>query len=286
MSWLYSRALVEAYSAGTCLDGGLSAPSRSTPTPLGYLWRDKTTDAWRRFPSGMTFEPLTEDRGAAVLMSYLAAFPVRTSASQEKVPELTVNDLDCGAKWRESSARYDRASSSWKTHRSLFAEALPESSVTFPRWGMLRLGALWERQTSARRIIDNASGSLASMKQKIEPYGSNVLVAMSGGATCTNSTHTTATAQASKIGTGTSTRTSPPVEKWPTPAARDYRFPNKKTYRDRKGCKKGEQLPNAVGGPLNPTWAEWLMGWPLGWTDCAPLGMDRYQAWRRSLGDY
>lgn len=26
----------------------------------------------------------------------------------------------------------------------------------------------------------------------------------------------------------------------------------------------------APGGPLNPMWVEWLMGFPLGWTDLAP----------------
>ena len=29
----------------------------------------------------------------------------------------------------------------------------------------------------------------------------------------------------------------------------------------------GEQLPNVVGGSLNPTFVEWLMGFPDGWTD-------------------
>ena len=29
------------------------------------------------------------------------------------------------------------------------------------------------------------------------------------------------------------------------------------------------------GGQLNPTWVEWLMGWPLGWTDLKPLEMDK-----------
>jgi hypothetical protein len=57
------------------------------------------------------------------------------------------------------------------------------------------------------------------------------------------------------------------ARKWPTPAARDYRHPNSKSYQDRGGGSKGEQLPNAVGGSLNPTWVEWLMGLPLGWTD-------------------
>lgn len=32
-------------------------------------------------------------------------------------------------------------------------------------------------------------------------------------------------------------------------------------------------------GPLNPTWTEWLMGWPPGWTDCEPLATDKYRSW-------
>jgi DNA (cytosine-5)-methyltransferase 1 len=31
-----------------------------------------------------------------------------------------------------------------------------------------------------------------------------------------------------------------------------------------------------TGGKLNPTWVEWLMGWPLGWTDLKPLEMDKF----------
>jgi DNA (cytosine-5)-methyltransferase 1 len=42
---------------------------------------------------------------------------------------------------------------------------------------------------------------------------------------------------------------------------------------------------NAVaGGKLNPTWVEWLMGWPPGWTDLEPLATDRYQSWLQQHG--
>ena len=32
---------------------------------------------------------------------------------------------------------------------------------------------------------------------------------------------------------------------------------------------------------LNPNWVEWLMGWPIGWTDLKPLGMDKFRSWRQ-----
>lgn len=36
-----------------------------------------------------------------------------------------------------------------------------------------------------------------------------------------------------------------------------------------------------AGGQLNPTWVEWLMGWPLEWTALKPLEMDRFHEWQR-----
>ncbi len=39
------------------------------------------------------------------------------------------------------------------------------------------------------------------------------------------------------------------------------------------------------GGRPNPECGEWLMMWPIGWTDLRPLAMDRYQAWRHSHGE-
>ena len=80
MSWLFSQALVAEYSAANSLDGAPSAPSNTTPTPQVFLWRDKTTDAWKRFPSGLTCEPLTADRGEGLLTWFRAGFRAKTSA--------------------------------------------------------------------------------------------------------------------------------------------------------------------------------------------------------------
>jgi hypothetical protein len=44
-------------------------------------------------------------------------------------------------------------------------------------------------------------------------------------------------------------------------------------------------LADQVGGSLNPTWVEWLMGWPLGWTDLKPLATDRCLSVQPPHGD-
>ena len=39
-----------------------------------------------------------------------------------------------------------------------------------------------------------------------------------------------------------------------------------------------------VFGQLNPTWVEWLMGFPLGWTALEPLATASYPQWQREHG--
>ena len=62
------------------------------------------------------------------------------------------------------------------------------------------------------------------------------------------------------------------VLKCATPTARDWRSGKaSQATHDRNSRPLSEQ----IGGSLNPTWVEWLMGWPLGWTDLKPLGTDK-----------
>ena len=55
-----------------------------------------------------------------------------------------------------------------------------------------------------------------------------------------------------------------------------YQTPVARMWKD-SGSAPGEMARNSptlamqAGGSLNPTWVEWLMGWPLGWTDLKPL---------------
>ena len=49
-----------------------------------------------------------------------------------------------------------------------------------------------------------------------------------------------------------------------TPCARDYRTGQRKRYENKA---RANNLNDQIGGQLNPTWVEWLMGFPPGWTD-------------------
>ena len=43
--------------------------------------------------------------------------------------------------------------------------------------------------------------------------------------------------------------------------------------------KKPIGLAARLGGPPHPEYLEWMMGWPIGWTELSPLEMDGYQEW-------
>ncbi len=65
---------------------------------------------------------------------------------------------------------------------------------------------------------------------------------------------------------------------WPTPRATDAmtefmetigaRLEAGSAYRHR--LEEAVSLAGSTHGQLNPTWVEWLMGFPLGWTDLGP----------------
>ena len=128
--------------------------------------------------------------------------------------------------------RFDPDTLSLKTSETCLVESkelgLNEFSGTFPRSGMMRSGTVYQLPNLARTITEIGSGSFATQNRK-----------------------------------------------WPTPSTRDY----KGGYiggRIRNGKVSWDTLDVAVqhtdnqektNGTLNPTWGEWLMGFPLGHTD-------------------
>ena len=70
-------------------------------------------------------------------------------------------------------------------------------------------------------------------------------------------------------------------KKFPTPKLSDYKDRgNMSNPSIQRRAAKGKQMDlsmvaHPTSGQLNPTWVEWLMGWPLGWTELKPLEMDK-----------
>jgi hypothetical protein len=73
------------------------------------------------------------------------------------------------------------------------------------------------------------------------------------------------------------------VQKFPTPTADDSSNATRASgdYQSLTRCV--QQTPQAAGGTLNPTWVEWLMGWPLGWTSTQPMPQATWDAWRSAF---
>jgi hypothetical protein len=87
------------------------------------------------------------------------------------------------------------------------------------------------------------------------------------------------------------------VKMWPTPDASGFwakDVPKMLARRERvKATSKngngfGLTIGQAIaieenGGQLNPTWVEWLMGWPLLWTSMEPMKARKFLAWQRAF---
>ncbi len=158
MSWLFSRALEEAYLAGGYSDGAPSAPLSAILTPQASLWHAKTTEFWSHFPSGMTCEHLTDDFGEAMLMSFLEGFPVKTSVPQDPSKDLSDPVLDCGQRWSVSSRRYNLDTCGSRTQTNSSEEDLIPSSPALPRWGTMRGGVCSALTTLELPTAETVSG--------------------------------------------------------------------------------------------------------------------------------
>ena len=301
MSWLFSLALVEASSPGICLDGAACALWSGTATQPASWLPARTTEACRLSRSGTTFKPLTDAYGQAVLTWCLEDSHARTSVAPERVQESTGAAVECGTTWRGLSVRFDLNTCSWKTAQCLFPGDLPESSVTLPRWGMMRGGECWERTMPGHHTSGTAFGLWRTPQAGDGQRGAqDATKRMAGGQgvrlmdqVVTPAMWPTPRAanpgsrpngmggkiiqEEVQIAEGLRSRA---IKLWPTPTAQDAKNNGAPSQQDRNT----KPLNAEVGGQLNPNWVEWLMGWPIGWTDLKPLETDKCQLWQESHG--
>lgn len=201
-------------------------------------------------------------------MSSQAASPAKTSQSQETKPVLQTEHV---AAYGQSApvclGSFDLDTPSLKTSQTCLMEngeiGLSEYSGIFPRSGMMRSGTVYQLPNLARTITEIGSGYWPTPDTT------------SRGARASDLVVNSSTVQRRDSGQKRGMDLQTAVKYWPTPNASDNRD---------RGCMEdpsiqrriqiGKQigLSTAVketrqSGTLNPTWVEWLMGFPLGHTD-------------------
>lgn len=252
-------------------------------------------------------------------MWFLEGFPVRTSAQQGKAPESKGRDPDCGLSSLASLAKYDRRSHTWKIAQLSLLEDSESSSPIWPQWGLMLDGVCWEQKTSALRMSENECGLWPTPRNNTGPSLDKRHLSLDGAV------RLYPTPSASHCETRTAKRFNPQSQSgrslgcmaatgnWPTPRANDALkrgqvsadprngLPGKVLHcptpsaTDYKGSSKAGQRRGQLtdpamsvippGGQLNPTWVEWLMGWPLGWTELEPLETDKSHCARQQRGN-
>jgi hypothetical protein len=297
MSWLFSQALVEEYLGDTCLDGEQSAPSNGNPIQQAYCAPDKMTGFSRLSRFGMMFKPLTADRGEELLTLCRGVFLARTYQPLEKEQELTESEAECGEKWRGSFTKYDLDSCSWRTHQCSLLGDLDEFSETWPQWGLMRDGECWEQRTLEQTIRGTESGLSPN---GVDSFHTPNTTGLDGG----SNSRKALKKRMEKLPTPTASdyKDQPTSKSWKEKGAINFKLSNpeiramwptpvKSDHEMRRPTAKwkgtsdlvsvvwtetgGRENPTQPPALLNATWVEWLMGWPLGWTDLKPLEMDK-----------
>jgi hypothetical protein len=179
-----------------------------------------------------------------------------------------VTAATCGASVQESSANFARVGSSVKIRQVFSQGQINDTSVeyltTYPCWGIVLAGETGALAMSVPGTEESAFLSSRSTEEVPTPCASD--------------------GRASRHWKRGQFHLNQFAEMFPTPLASDARRvlfseTTLKKVREERIRRKGKWGPNLAesvmvstdNGKLNPTWVEWLMGFPLGWTDCAAL---------------
>lgn len=308
MAWTYLVESVELH-LGFRNGSGRSHTAKSTLTPKVCSSAEWPTTFFPVLPSGTTSELLPVDTSRVPWMLLQEDSRARISALQAVELAWRVSGVDFSLRSCASPMSYDPDSSSWKmSQQSLFGDSAP-SRENWQGEGMTVAGRYYPLRTSARRTCGNDGGcSPIVPTPTAQSYGTN-----HGGATGkvgpvrpsleTMARHNRwptprasdgekggpnqrgskgdlmlASAVHQRSQNGSSTR-------WPTPASCTgnggaHGLDGGAGSREmlRKNTTE-EEARGMACGQLNPTWVEWLMGYPPGWTVLEDWAMQ----WFRSV---
>lgn len=282
-----SQVQEEELSLASCSDIELLGQSKSNHIPEKFCLPGSLTEAYLNSLSGTMLKPfhskmklheamLNGSEKGARNSSYVAGSRsdhARILASLEsKLVLAKKREADCIGKSSESLTWLDRGNYSWKTCQQSFLTDWELFSQIFPRGGILHDGFVYELPMLAQ-IMEGIGGG-CSQERWATPNTMDSLPPKSPEAL-----HREATIVRPGRSKPSNLRDQVSNQKmWPTPQASDNRDRGNmsdKSIQRRIAIGKQIGLSTVVkeskgGGSLNPTWTEWLMGWPLEWTGLKP----------------
>ena len=196
--------------------------------------------------------------GSSASTSSAAASPVSRSASPGKdSPSVTPDGS--GPSLRGSFAHYDHATSSWRTSQVCLDGDLETWSATWPRAGTTRSGIAFQRQPLVPLTVETESGlwptPVAQDDNKSPEAHMAMKARMPGGSRYTITSLTVMVKAVNR-------------RLWPTPNVQGAPGAGSRDRGGRQASLPASLKDREGSGALNPTWVEWLTGFPLGWTDC------------------
>jgi hypothetical protein len=253
MNWHFLPELEAEFSGDCSADSEPCAPLKSTPS-VGRCSSDaKWMDSFRDSLSGTTSELSMEGFGTEKSTSSPRDFHANHSALPAPESEKMIDEI-CGQKQLGLFPRSNQDLFCSKTCPG-YVNTCPWLSETcvdlVTEWNVL---PLLPPPPWVRDILDGVSGYLPTATAS--EYGTN-----QGG------------------GSGRIEKIRPSIRRYlATPRASDSTRPGNVTESSKKHCDL------RLGGPTNPEWIEWFMGFPIGWTALDPLATDKFRQWLDSHG--
>jgi len=190
-------------------------------------------------------------------MLFVEATPVSHSAQQDTDEAQTTLDT-CSLGYLKPLADYDPDTQSWKMFGDISLWEESRLLEVLPPSGMTASGNLYQLPRRVRRTLENESLLWPTPTAVTRPMEGNVRMYR---AQVEAGKMTEAEANAI-LGKSVWEAQGKLPALFPTPQARDHKGAS---GRSMKGLEK--DLPFVIGGSPNPEWVEWLMGFPIGWTD-------------------
>lgn len=286
----------------------LCVTSSGKPTLRPLSWRGWRTRPWIRLLCGTTCSPSTLDAGVERWISSLRDTPASPSALPANCAARRTPDTS-GPASGKSSPNADPAGSSSRTSPTICGLEATRSPETFSAWGTALRAHCGRRRKQALRTSASGCSSWPTAKVSSGAYSyiqgnhSKPVLNLEGAAKAWPTPAASVINDGEPLekweerrqrnlakhvnGNGHGTPLTIAAQAWATPTSRDWKDGADPSAEVETNSLLGRQAPRSgIGGAgsssdgrdsrrlLNPNFVDWLMGYPPGWTGCAPLGTE------------